>query len=189
MMRINLDWHILLLFICSAVAVFGGIDQKTKNALKVKHILRTIERHSPRSGSKDLSAEVSKIELNDYIAYRLTNEKQDLINKLEVDLLANNYVQGKMRFNAQQLNLDILFGKVLDFDFEGTLHSRNGAARLDLAALRLNGQPVKPQVLDMVLRAAALYYGTEFGSVADWHELPKGTKRLVVHKNKAVLYY
>ena len=188
-MRVYLDWRLLLIFICSVVTVIGGIDQKTKNALKVKHILRTIERHSPRSGSKDLSAEVTKIELNDYIAYRLANEKKDLISKLEIDLLDNNYVQGKVRFDAQQLNLGLLFGKVLDFDFEGTLHSQNGAARLEMAALQLNGQPIKPHVLDMVLKAAALYYGTEFGSVGDWHELPKGIKRLVVHKDKAIMYY
>jgi hypothetical protein len=175
--------------VCCIGGIVGGIDQKTKNALKVQHLLSTIERHVPKAGRKDLSAKVTQSELNDYIAYRLAREKRTLVRKLVVDLQANNKVQGRLRLDAQQLNLGLLFGKVLDVDFTGTVYTRAGAGRLDLAALRMNGQPIRPQVLDLVLHAAAAYYGTELGRIDDWYKLPKGVKRIAVHPGWANLVY
>lgn len=172
-----------------AVVLIGGIDQTTQDALKVKHILRTIERHPPRSDSKELSATVTEKELNAYIAHRLAQEKSPFISGLKVNLLDNNHVRGRLRFDADRLNLSALLGTNLDFDFKGIFHTRNGAARLDLISLHLNGQPVNPQVLDFVLGTAALVYGTESGSTADWYELPKGIKRILVTGANAILYY
>jgi hypothetical protein len=189
MMKIYQNWHILIIMFCCVGVMISGIDQRTKNALKVQHVLRTIERSASKSGGEDQSAKVTQPELNDYIAYRLAQEKQSLIRKLDVDLLERDNVEGKLRLDAKQLNLGILFGKVLDFDFKGTLQTKDGAARLDLAALRMNGQPIKPQMLDLVLRAVSAYYRTELGRIDDWHALPKGMKRIKVHKGWADLTY
>jgi hypothetical protein len=175
--------------ICCVGAIIGGIDQSTKNALKVQHVLKTIERHAPGSGSENLSAKVTQLELNDYIAYRLTREKRSLVRKLDVGLLQNNNVQGRLRLDAEQLNLGLLFGKIMDFDFKGTLHTKDGAGRIDLAALKLNGQPIKPRMLDLVVRAVSAYYGMEFGRIEDWYKLPKGVKRITVHQGWVDLSY
>ena len=188
-MKHYLNWCHFIIVICCMGAIIGGIDQRTKNALKVQHVLRTIERHTPKSGGENLYEKVTQPELNDYIAYRLAREKQSLVRKLDLDLLENNNVQGRLRLDAQQLNLGLLFGKVLDFDFEGTLHTKEGAGRLDLAALRLNGQPIKSQMLDLVLRAVSAYYGTELGRIDDWYKLPKGVKQIIVHQGWADVFY
>ena len=188
-MRHYLNWRLLIVMICCMGGIMGGIDQRTKNALKVQHVLRTIERYTPKSGNENLSAKVTQPEMNDYIAYRLAREKRSLVRKLDVDLLENNNVQGRLRLDAQRLKLGLLFGKVLDFDFKGTLHTKEGAGRLDLAALQLNGQPLRPQMLDLVLRAVSAYYGTELGRIDDWYKLPKGVKRVSVHKGWADLFY
>ncbi len=174
---------------CSALVLIGGIDQVTKDALKVKHILRTIERHPSRSDSKELTAEITEKELNAYIAHRLAQEKKPLFKYLKVDLLDNNHVRGRLNFDAEHLNLGVLLGENLDFDFKGIFYTRNGAARVDLISLHLGGQPVKPQVLDFVLSTAALVYGTNSGSINDWYVLPKGIKRIIGYKAKAVLCY
>lgn len=188
-MRIFWNWRTLILMICCMGAIFGGIDRQTKNALKVQHVLRTIERHAPKSGGEDLCAKVTQPELDDYIAYRLAREKRSLVRKLDVDLLKNNNVQGRLRLDAQQLNLGLLFGRVLDVDFQGTLHTKGGAGRLDLTALHMNGQPIKPQMVDLILRAISAYYGTQLGRIDDWYQLPKGVKRITVHKGWADLFY
>ena len=189
MMRHYLNWYHLIIIICCVGGIIGGIDQRTKNALKVQHVLRTIERHAPKSGRKNLSEKVTQPELNDYIAYRLAREKRSLVRKFNVDLLQNNNVQGRLRLDAGQLNLGLLFGKVMDFDFKGTVQTRDGAGRIDLAALQLNGQPIKPQMLDLVFRAVSAYYGTELGRIEDWYKLPKGVKRITVHQGWADLSY
>lgn len=176
-------------FLGFSLILLGGIDQATKDALKVGHLLKTIERQPPRSDSQELNAEVSEKELNAYIAYRLAQEKNSLIDRLTVDLLDGNHVGGRLRFDAQRLNVGEIMGAELDFDFKGIFHTRNGAARLDLISLQLNGQPVKPQVLDFLMGTAALVYGMDSGSINDWYELPKGIKRIRINKAVAVLYY
>lgn len=183
------NWRGLSVILVLATVLIGGIDQTTKDGLKVGHILRTIEYHPPHPGTEDLSAEVTEKELNAYIAYRLALEKDPVVSDLTLNLLDNNHVQGIIRLDAQRLNLDTLLGENLDFDFKGLVHSRKRAARLNLISLRLNGYPVKPQVLDFVLGTIATYYGTELGRVDDWYALPKGIDRITVKKAMAVLYY
>lgn len=178
-------WSVIIL----AMVLIGGIDQMTKNALKVQHILKKIETHRPRSKNKNLTAEVTQPELNAYIKYRLTQEKDPHLKGLKVALLENNRVRGKLRSDAKPFNISFLFGDVLDFDFSGILLTREGKARFHLQALELNGQPIKPEMLDLMLSAAAQYNGTEPAFIGDWYELPKGIHRITVHKGRATLYY
>ena len=172
-----------------AVFLVGIIDQATKDALKVGHLLRTIAAAPSVNDGTTRSAEVSESELNAYIAYRLGQEKASVVKRLTVDLLENNHIQGKISFDAQALKLDQLLGDNLDFDFKGIVFTRNGAARLALIALELCGQPVKPQVFDFVIHTASLIAHQESNSIDDWYELPKGIKEILIGRAKAVVYY
>jgi hypothetical protein len=182
-------WRGLIGILGCALLLIGAIDQATKDALKVRHILRTIAEQPPRSDTQELTAEVTERELNAYIAYRLAQEKEPLCDSLAVKLLDHNHVRGKIRFDAQRLSVDTLLGENLEFDFRGVFLTRDGAARIDLVSLQLNGKPVDPQVLDFVIHTAALVYRTESSGIADWYELPKGIKRIQVNRANAVLYY
>ena len=184
-----MDWRGLFAVLSCALLLIGAIDQTTKDALTVRHILRVIAEKPPRSDTQELSAEVTEKELNAYIAYRLALEKEPVCDSLTVKLLERNHVHGKMRFDAQRLNLDSLLGENLVFDFKGVFLTRDGAARIDLVSLQLNGQPIDPQVLDFVIHTAALVYRTESSGIGDWYELPKGINRISVNKAKAILYY
>ena len=184
-----MDWRGLIALFCFAVILVGAIDQMTKDVLKVRHILRTIAEAPPRSDTQELSAEVTERELNAYIAYRLAQEKGPVCDSLTVNLLDHDLVRGKIRFDAQRLNLDTLIGEELIFDFKGIILTRDGAARIELIALQLNGQPVNPQVLDFVIHTAALVYRSESSGIGDWYELPKGINRITLKKAKAVIYY
>ena len=188
-MRDYLDWRASIIIIGLAVVLVGGIDQSTRDALKVKDILGVIEKHPFRPDAKEEAAEITEEELNAYISYRLEREKSSPVNNLKVGLLDNDNIQGKVSLDGRRLNLDAFFGAELDLDFKGMVQTRNGAARLDLTALQLNGSPVQPGMLDMVLGAAALYSGEEIGRIGDWYAMPKGIKRIRVMKGRAVLYY
>jgi hypothetical protein len=189
MIKDDLDWRGLIALFCFAVILVGAIDQTTKDVLKVRHILRTIAEAPARSDTQELSAEVTEKELNAYIAYRLAQEQGPVCDSLTVNLLDHDLVHGKIRFDPQRLNLDTLLGEELIFDFKGTILTRNGAARIDLISLELNGQPVNPQVLDFVIHTASLVYRTESSGIGDWYELPKGINRITVKKAKAIIYY
>ena len=188
MMKRDLNRYGSAAILCLAVFLIGATDQVTREALKVERLLGTIGRQSPRSGAEDLSAIVTESELNAYIAYRLAQEKAH-IDSLDVDLQPNNHVQGNISLDAQNLSLDAILGDYLNFHVKGILVTRDGAARLDLISVQLNGRPVKPQVLDFVLDTAALYGGADLGSSEGWYELPKGIKRIAVQQDKAIVYY
>lgn len=181
-------WSTILL-IGLALLLMGGIDRITQNALKVQHILKTIERRHGHSDAEQFSAQVTEAELNDYIASRLAKENRSTLYTVTVTLRDKNQIGGKLRFDAKRLNLDVLLGDHLDFDFNGTVYTRNGTARLDLNALTLNGQAVNPQVLDFVLHTAALACGEEPGGIGDWYDLPTGIKDLSTSTAKVVLHY
>ncbi|WP_372679959.1 hypothetical protein [Desulfosarcina sp.] len=189
MTRNSIYWRGWIALLGCAVLLIGAIDQTTKDALTVRHILRVIAEQPPRADTQELSAKVTEKELNAYIAYRLAQEEEPVCEDLTVKLLDDNHVRGKMRFDAQRLNLDTLLGENLVFDFKGVFLTRNGAARIDLVSLSLNGQPIDPQVLDFVIHTAALVYRTESSGIGDWYELPKGIKRIDVRKANAILYY
>lgn len=172
-----------------ALFMVGVIDQPTKDALKVGHILRTIAASTPGNDRAARSAEVSESELNAYIAHRLARERQRLVRGLTVDLLDNNHVQGRIDFDAQALQLDTLLGEQLYFDFKGIVHTRDGAGRLELITLALCGQPVKPQVFDFVIHTASLMVHQETSSIEGWYELPKGINTILIDRSKAVLTY
>jgi hypothetical protein len=189
MTRNAIYWRGWIALLGCALLLIGAIDQTTKDALAVRHILRVIAEQPPRSDTRELSAEVTEKELNAYIAYRLAQEEEPVCDSLTVKLLDGNHVNGKMRFDAQRLNLETLLGENLVFDFQGIILTRDGAARIDLVSLQLNGQPIDPQVLDFVIHTAALVYRTESSGIGDWYELPKGIKRVDIREANAVLYY
>jgi len=172
-----------------AVFLVGVIDQSTKDALKVGHLLRTIAAAPSVDPGTIRSADVTEVELNAYIAYRLAQEQTPLVKRLTVNLMENNHIRGKISFDALALKLDKLLGENLDFDFRGIIFTRNGAARLELIALELCGQPVNPQVFDFVIHTASLVAHQESSSIGDWYELPKGIKEILIGRAKAVVYY
>jgi len=178
----------LLLFLFYAAPALGA-DQAARNAIKVQHILETIGRQHARSEPTDRIAEISEKELNDYIADRLSRERHPNINGLTINLLKDNHIDGKIRFDAKRLRLDALLGDNLDFDFSGIVYTQNRQARLDLIGLKLNNQPVNPQILDFVISTAALVNGVEPYGFGDWFALPNGLKNISVTKAKATLHY
>ncbi|MBU4318974.1 MAG: hypothetical protein KKF30_17095 [Proteobacteria bacterium] len=189
MMRVYLKQWVWILVVGACVVLIGGaMDPMTKDALKVKHLLGTIETKPSRPDGKELAAEVSEKELNAYIVYRLAQEKNTLVKSLNVHLLDHNQVGGKVRFNPEQLNMGFFFGEDLNFDFKGILHTRTGSARVDLTDLQLYGQPIDPKILDSILKTVGPD-GTSSGGLGDWYELPKGIKRIITQRGKAVVYY
>jgi len=182
-----LGW-IVILFSMSILT--GGIDQVTSDGLKVQHILKTIEAHSKEPPQKaNRKAVITQGELTAYIAYRLSREKRPIIKNLQVTLLGENRLRGNIHFDLGGNDILKLFGSELYFDFDGELQSRDGAGKLNLTSLHLNGEAVSPRALDPVLTILAIYYGTEPGTANDWYELPKGIDRIEINQAKAVLYY
>lgn len=181
--------RLIYIFLLIPVAV-AGMDQATMDALKVQHILKNIAARQSRPDQQKIrQAVITQSELNAYIVYRLNREKNPIIKSLEVVLLDNGRIRGKIRFDPDKMAFLKLLDSKLKFDFDGRLQTRDGAGKLELISLHLNGQSMPPRALDPVLAAVALYYGNEPGGIDDWYELPQGIRRIAVSRAKMVLYY
>ena len=180
---------IAVLIVVAGLVLAGALDQQTRDALNVSHILKRIAQAPPAADGRSRSVTVSERELAAYIAWRLAREPDSGVRSLDLHLLDKEHIAGTIRFDAARLNLDKLLGDTLDFDFKGILLSRDRAARLELISLSLCGYPVKPQVLDYVLDAAARHQGAETGGLNAWYALPAGVERITVAKGAATLHY
>ncbi len=180
-------WPLLLIF--SIAFLTGGIDQTTKDALKVAHVIKTIERAPKAKNGEERMAEISEREANAYIAWRLAREKTPIIKHLAVKLLENSHIQGNVIFDAGRLSLNALLGDKLNFDFKGVVQTRNHEVKLHLIGLTLGGYNVKPQILDYVIDSAGMATGTKVSGIEDWYTLPNEVKKIAIQKGKAVVYY
>lgn len=185
-MKKGTNQYVSWVLICLTLLLAASLDQATKDALKVQHVLKTIEKHAP--GDKG-SADVSEQEFNAYIGYRLKQEDDTLVRRLAVQMLGEDRIRGDLQLDAGRLNLGMVLNNAPVFEFVGVVVTREGVFRLDLEALSLNGRAVQPVVLEMVLKAASMYYGRDIGGLDDWYDLPKGVDRVRVDKGKAVLFY
>jgi len=186
---VTIVWGLIVVLLLIPVSA-DGIDPATADALKVRHILKTIETSQNKAGQKATrKAIITQKELNAYIAYRLGREKQPIIKRLDVILQNNNRVRGNIHFDLGSIDILKLLGSDFDLDFGGRLQTRDGAGKLDLTSLYLNGESIPPQALDPVLAAVARYYGNEPGRADDWYELPSGIQHVEVSQAGAVLYY
>lgn len=181
---LNRCLSITAVWIC-VVLTGGAIDQMTRDALKVQTLLKTIETQPAGPEGKSSTTEVTENEINAYIAYSIAREQSPYIHSVNVGLLENNHVRGNIKCNGSVVFLD----EDLNFDFKGILHTRNGEARLDFTDLRLDGQPVDPQLLDSIVKSIASSNGGPPAGIEDWYELPKGIKRITTKNGKAILYY
>jgi hypothetical protein len=182
-------WGLIVVLLFIPVTA-DGVDPATADALRVRHILKTIETSQNKAGQKATrKAIITQRELNAYIAYRLGREKQPIIKRLDVILQNHNRVRGNIHFDLGSIDILKLVGSDFDLDFDGKLQTRNGAGKLELTSLFLNGESISPQVLDPVLAALARYYGNEPGRVGDWYELPNGIQHIEVSQAEAILYY
>lgn len=176
--------YCLCILICPALLLAGSLAQETKDALKVQHLLKTLEKHAP---GDPISAVVTEQEFNAYIDYRCKQEMDTLIQHLSVQMLGEDRISGDLRLDAKRMNLDMIIGDDMAFEFKGRVVTRKGAVHLEIEYISLNGRVVQPVMLNMVLKALAIYYGRDIGSVDDWYELPKGVDRVRVDKGAMVL--
>jgi hypothetical protein len=188
MKRTQLDRIGWLVLICLVLVLPGGADQSRQDAFKVQGALKRIEQQLPTAGG-GRAVDVTQQELNAYIAYRLERQEKPVIDRFEIELLANNHVQGTLSFDAQQLALDAILGENLIFKVKGILITQAGEGRLDLISAHLNGRRVKPQVFNFVLDTAVRYCGGDSASLDSWVQLPTGIERIAIQTGKMVLYY
>jgi hypothetical protein len=183
----------LILFV-STLPLFSEAHQhdtySQTEALKVLDLIDKIELSPDDAGLRGKrKVEVSESELNAYIAYRIETEKEEVMKELRLKFFDNNRIEGKLFFDLRGQKLPKLLRPEMTFYFSGRIETLDGAVRLNLEELFLEGQKIQPMVLDLVFFIAARINKVESSSINDWYLLPYGITDIKVFDRLAEFYY
>lgn len=135
------------------------------------------------------SVTVSESEFNSYIAYRIENEKEEIMKELRLKLFAENKIEGKIHIDLRGQDIPRFVKPEMDVYFAADVITQNGQAKVDMKEIFLGDEPIKPMILDLVIAISARLSDQKATSINDWYELPYGIKEIKTEKGRATFYY
>jgi hypothetical protein len=197
-MKLHLRLIVLLSFILTPVLLTASCQKDTQatssysleETQKVFALIAKIESETqePWAGPPR-SVTIAESEFNSYIAYRIENEKEEIMKELRLKLLADNKIEGKIHIDLRGQKIPSFIKPEMDVFFSADLITNNGQAKIDMKEIFLGDEPIKPMILDMVMAISARLRNEPATSLSDWYELPYGIKDIKTEKGKATFYY
>lgn len=159
-------------------------------AQKVLRAIDKIEADTQNSRSGRLrSITVTESEFNSYIAYRIENEKEEIMKELRLKLFDKNKIEGKILIDLRGQDVPRYIRPEMDVYFAADLLTNNGLAKVDIQQLFIGDEPIQPLILDLVIAISARLNNEKATSLNDWYELPFGIKDIKTEKGKATFFY
>lgn len=174
---------------------FFGLSSAVQNysIQEVQKVLKAIETMSSEQFRKDRDVlkkiVITESELDSYIAYRIEIEKEEIMRELRLKLLQGNMIEGKILIDLTGQKMPKFLRPRMTFFLGGKIEVQDGRVKLVIKDLFLEGQPIQPMILDLVIYIAAKIENTEASSINDWYDLPYGIKNIKTQKGKATFYY
>lgn len=163
-----------------------------EEALKVIRLLAEIQMESNRTISADGSrskAVVTEQQLNDYIAYRIDSEHEEIMRELRLKLFPKNKIEGRVLIDLRGESIPSILNPEMVLYFGGRVETRDRAVRLRLDSLFLGEQSIQPEILDLIMAIAAGIRNEEAVTLKDWWELPFGIRDIQTEREKLWLFY
>lgn len=186
-------WPFLVL---SSLLAFCQKDTRANSAYRLedaKRVLAAIdkivtENQQPRSGPPR-SITITESEFNSYIAYRIENEREEIMKELRLKLLDKNKIEGKIHIDLRGQDVPRFIRPEMDVYFAADLLTANGLAKVDIKELFLGDEPIQPLILDLVIAISARLHNEKPARLGDWHELPFGIRDVKTERGKATFFY
>jgi hypothetical protein len=161
-----------------------------KDAFKVKKELERIEVESLAGRKGPLkSVDFTETELNAWLAFRLDEEKEDVLQVLALKLFPENRVEGRAYVDLSRARLPLGFKPKFNLFFSARLLVESGAAKIEFTKLFLEGQQVSMLLLDLMITAASGLGKSDASAIKEWVLLPYGLKNLRIDTGRVRLYY
>lgn len=180
-----------VLLLSSALMAFTQIDGATRaKAVRVDALIDKIRGETERVAAPLGRTEaVAEDDLNAYIACRLFDDREPVMKELKLKLLGGNRFEGMTVLDFAGVDLPGPLRGRLDVYFAGRLETQGSAVRLDIGTFFINGQKVRPEILDAVISIGSRLSGTEAFSLRDWYVLPYGLRNLAVEEGRLLAFY
>ncbi len=181
---------LVFLFLYFSILSYGIQNYSLPEALKVLNAIEEIEREQSRADKKTIKEMViTESEFNSYVAYRIENEKAEILKEFRLKFIKRNKIEGKIFLDLEGQKAAKFLKSRMTLYFGGKLEVKDGQARFNMKDLFLDGQRIQVRILDLVLYIQAKIENMEVTSIKDWYEIPYGIKDIKVHRGKAVFYY
>ena len=194
--RSRIALPLLLFLVPVLLAAFCQKDTRAtagyspEEAQKVLLAIDKIQAETPQPWSGPLrSLTITESEFNSYIAYRIENEKEEIMKELRLKLFDENKIEGKIHIDLRGQDVPRYIRPEMDVYFAADLLTNNGLAKIDLKQLFLGDEPIQPLILDLVIAISARLNNEKATSLNDWYELPHGIKDIKTEKGKATFFY
>jgi len=160
------------------------------DALKVLQDIERVKAESRQHWNGALrEIAVTESELNSYIAYRIETENEEIMKELRLKLFDKNRIEGKIRIDLKVQKIRRFIKPELNFYFSADVLVSGGLVKIDVKELFLEDEPIKLELLDMIIAISAKLSHEEPTSINDWYELPYGIKDIKTQQGKATFYY
>jgi hypothetical protein len=157
---------------------------------KVIRALNRIEAESlKRTSESPRRLEFTESEFNSYIAYRIAEEREEVMRSLQLRLFADNRIEGQVFIDLSGQRLPGGLKPKMRLNFEAVVRTENGRIKVDLQKLFLEGQVVPIPLFDAIIAFAAAIGKSDPGSFNDWYELPYGLKSLRTEPGRVLVTY
>jgi len=191
--RFLLGAGIMLLY-CLSLGTAETQETKSydvEQALKVIRLLEKIQAESVRSPSANGSRKVvvTEKQLNDYIAYRIETEKEEVMRELRLKIFPHRKIEGRILIDLRGKPVPGILNPEMELYFGGRLETKDYAVRLHLDSLFLGEQAIQPDVLDLIITIAAEWQNAEAVTMNDWWELPFGIQDIETGRERLLLFY
>lgn len=170
-------------------AAARAVADETADALKVFRAIETIQEAGPPPAGGLRRITVSERELNAYIAFRIENEKEEMMKELRLKLLGDQKLEGKLVLDLRGAKISSLLPDRATFLLAAQLEAGDGKARIRLDKLFLEQQPIQPVVIDLILLFASRKDNAVPSSLNEWIDLPIGIRELRVDKERLTALY
>lgn len=180
----------LCLAVCHEKSPKEAFSYSLADAQKVLRAIAEIEAETQRPESGPLrSITVTQSELNSYIAYRIENEKEEIMRELRLQIFAKNRIEGKIHVDLRGREIPAYVRPEMDIFFSADVLVSGRWVKINLQKLFLGDEPIPPLIVDLVIAISAKLNKQEATSINDWYELPFGIKDIKTEKGKAIFYY
>ena len=197
-MKFRLRLATPLLFFLAPVLLTAFCQQDTPATAaysleEAQKVLRTIDKIEAETeepwGGPLRSVTITESEFNSYIAYRIENEKEEIMKELRLKLLDNNKIEGRIHVDLRGQDIPSFIRPEMDIFFAADLIADNGQAKVDMKEIFLGDEPIKPLIIDLVIAISARLNNEKAVSINDWYELPYGIKDIKTEKGQATFFY
>jgi hypothetical protein len=161
-----------------------------EEAQKVFQTIAAIESATEQPWSGPLrSLTITDSEFNSYIAFRIETEKEEIMKELRLKFLKKNKIEGKVHIDLRGQDIPSFIRPEMDIHFAADVLTKNGLVKIAIKQLFLEGEPIQPLILDLVIAISARLNNEKATSLNDWYELPYGVKDIKTEKGKATFFY